>query len=58
MGNLAFILKGQGHDDKAVLLMEECFQLQKQVLGPQHPYTMSSLSTLNEWRLEKVDIGG
>jgi len=57
MDNLAFTLKGQDHNDKAISLMERCFQLQKKVLGPQHPYTTSSLKALNEWQLENIEVG-
>ncbi|KAF2475564.1 uncharacterized protein BDR25DRAFT_350908, partial [Lindgomyces ingoldianus] len=56
MNNLAFTLKGQGYQGKAISLMEGCFQLREKVLGPQHPYTASSLSCLNEWRLEAMNI--
>ncbi|KAH8707092.1 kinesin light chain, partial [Phaeosphaeriaceae sp. PMI808] len=49
---LAFTLKRQGHNDKAISLMEKCLQLQKQVFGPQHPYTTSSREALNSWQLE------
>jgi hypothetical protein len=56
MANLAFTLKSRGHHDRAISLMEECWQLREQALGPQHPYTTSSLQTLNKWRLENVHI--
>ena len=45
--DLAFTLKRQGHNDKAISLMEKCLQLQKQLSGPQHPYTTLSLEALN-----------
>ena len=57
MNNLAFTFKAQGRNDEAILLMEKCFQLREQVLGPQHPYTTSSLKALNEWQLENMEIG-
>ncbi|XTI93394.1 hypothetical protein V2W45_1431436 [Cenococcum geophilum] len=52
MNNLALTFKAQGHSNEATSLMEKCFQLRKQVLGPQHPYTTSSLKALNKWQLE------
>ena len=55
--NLAFTLKRQGHNDKAISLMEKCLQLQEQVFGPQHPYTISSLEALNRWQLENMKMG-
>lgn len=32
------------------------FQGRKQVLGPQHPHTTSSLETLNGWQMENMGI--
>src|SRR5437016_3717429 len=52
----AFTLKSQGHYDMAVSLMKECFQLREQVLGLQHPYTTSSVSVLNKWQLDGVQL--
>lgn len=57
INNLAFTFKVQGRNNKAILLMEKCFQLQKMVLNPHHPYTISSLATLNRWQLENMKIG-
>jgi hypothetical protein len=51
MGNLAFIFKGQGRDEEAMALMEDCTRMQKRVLGPDHPYSTYSQDTLNEWRM-------
>jgi hypothetical protein len=31
------------------------FQGRKQVLGPQHPHTTSSLETLNGWQMENME---
>ena len=56
MNNLAFIFKAQARSDEAISLMEKCFQLREQVLGPQHPYTTLSLKALNEWQLENMEI--
>jgi hypothetical protein len=56
ISNLALTLKGQGHHRKAMVLIERCVQLQEKVLGPEHPHTKSSHSTLNQWRLENTDV--
>jgi hypothetical protein len=56
MANLALIFRGQGQDEEALALMEDCVQKRKQVLGPKHPYTTSSQATLNEWRMEHLDL--
>ncbi|OCK96822.1 uncharacterized protein K441DRAFT_551118 [Cenococcum geophilum 1.58] len=52
MNNLAHTLKSQSHNKEAILLIKKCFQLRKQILGPQHPHTESSLKTLNKWESE------
>jgi hypothetical protein len=56
MNNLAFTLKGQGRDEKALALMEDCVQKQKRILVPDHPFTTSSQATLNQWRIEHLDL--
>ena len=40
-----------------ILLLEKWFQLRKKVLGIHHPYTTLSLTTLNRWQLENIEIG-
>ena len=50
MNNLAFTWKAQGRVAEAILLMDKCVQLQKQVLGPEHPHTEASLETLRKWK--------
>jgi hypothetical protein len=47
MNNHALPLEGQGHQDKAILITEGYFHFPEQVLGPQHPYTTSSLQIIN-----------
>jgi len=37
MGNLAFTLKSQSHNQEAMSLIETCSQMRKQILGPDHP---------------------
>ena len=32
--------------------MENCFELQKRILGPQHPCTEFSLQALHKWKSE------
>jgi hypothetical protein len=55
MSNLAFTWEAQARCAEALALMEKCFQSRQQVLGEQHPYTQSSLDTLNDWRAECSD---
>jgi len=57
VNNLAFTLKSQSRNEEAISLMRKCFQLQKQILGPQHRHTKSSLEALNEWQMESIEIG-
>ena len=56
MNNLAFTWKLQRRDNEALALMEECFKLRKKKLGLDHPDTMSSLGTLNEWQMENLAL--
>lgn len=56
MNSVAFTLKGQGNSDEAIRLMQDCYTLQVEVLGPQYPYTVSSHDTLTAWRLEDVTL--
>ena len=51
---LTFTLKSSRHNNEAISLMEKYFQLQKQILGPQHPRTEAFLETLNEWQMENI----
>jgi hypothetical protein len=57
MKNFVVTLEGKSRDADAMRLMEECFQLQKHVLGPQHSDTTSLLHPPKEWRLENAEIG-
>jgi Tetratricopeptide repeat len=52
MNNLAFTWKGQGRDEEALMLMKNCFQLQRRILGPDHPFTMESLAALDDWKMD------
>ena len=56
MNNLAITFKGQGRDEEAMALMEDCARMQKRVLGPDHPSTKSSQDKLNQWRMEDLNI--
>ncbi|KAB5517552.1 hypothetical protein GE09DRAFT_1158226, partial [Coniochaeta sp. 2T2.1] len=38
-----------GRADRSLYLMEQCVQLQRRVLGLDHPHTMSNSSTLRDW---------
>ena len=55
IANLASTLKSQGRNKEAISLMKACIQLQKQILGPHHPNTESSLNTLNKRQMENRD---
>jgi len=48
VNNLAFTLKGQGRHAGALALMKDCAQAQQQILGPERPYTLSSLSVVTD----------
>ncbi|KAF1357152.1 TPR-like protein [Lizonia empirigonia] len=57
MANLAFTLRSQGRCQEALSLMEGCVQVRGRVLGLGHPDTEFSSATLNQWRLESLDLG-
>ncbi|KAF1352633.1 TPR-like protein [Lizonia empirigonia] len=57
MANLAFTLRSQGRCQEALSLMEGCVQVRGRVLGLGHPDTEFSTATLNQWRLESLDLG-
>jgi hypothetical protein len=52
MNNSVFMWKAVGGKNKALGLIENCLQLRKQRLGPDHSGTISSLEALNEWQME------
>ena len=56
MVNLAFTLEGQGRAIEAISLMERCFQLRKQVLGPGHRDTEASLKALYRWEDKEQEL--
>ena len=49
LDNLAFMWKAADCDNIALESIENCLQLRKQRLRPDHSGTISSLETLNEW---------
>ena len=53
MHNLAFTWKGQGREEEALRLMDECTSLRTRVLSAKHPDTLSSTETLIKWKVEK-----
>jgi hypothetical protein len=56
MANLAITWKGQGRNEEAVKLMSECVQLRTQILGANHPFTLSSIKALSGWEFENLDM--
>ena len=54
MNNLALIFKNEDRYDEAMELMRACVQLRKKILGVDHPYTVSSLKTLDEWQVKQT----
>ena len=56
MNNLAFTLKCQGLINKAISLIEDCYRLRTVVLGPRHPFTISSSEVLATWQLEAIEL--
>jgi hypothetical protein len=56
MNNLALTWKGQNRNEEAVILMSECVRIRTHMLGNNHPFTLSSIGTLNSWKLEYLDI--
>ncbi|KAK3351866.1 hypothetical protein B0H65DRAFT_459284 [Neurospora tetraspora] len=49
MANLAFAWKSQGRHEDALALMQDCVEARERVLGPEHPYTLSSLTAVLKW---------
>ena len=47
--NLAFTFKHQSKHEATIMLMKECHELRKVVLGAEHPYAQSSYEALKEW---------
>ncbi|KAF2467972.1 uncharacterized protein BDR25DRAFT_60843 [Lindgomyces ingoldianus] len=56
MNNLAFTLKGQGRDEEAIRLLEECVSSRTCVLGHFHHLTANSTEALAGWRAEQSGI--
>ncbi|KAM5363817.1 hypothetical protein ACJZ2D_011793 [Fusarium nematophilum] len=54
MANMASIWKALQLQEKAEALLEDCCRLREQVLGPDHPDTKLSRSTLDEWRMSEM----
>lgn len=48
MINLAFTLKSQSRNEEIISLMKRCLKLRKQILGPRHSDTETSLEALHE----------
>jgi hypothetical protein len=57
LNNLALTWKGYGRHAEALKLMEGCVLLRTRILGANHPYTFSSLTTLLEWQTKILEIG-
>jgi hypothetical protein len=56
MNNLAFTLKGNGKEIKAIRLMKDCVRFRKRVLGLDHPHSISSCRALDTWKAEQDDV--
>ncbi|KAJ5709206.1 hypothetical protein N7493_010540 [Penicillium malachiteum] len=54
MNSLACIWKSRHRVDKAIALHELCVQLQDRHIGPTHPATTNSVSTLRSWKRAAV----
>jgi hypothetical protein len=54
MENLALIFKHEDRHDEAMELMVACVQLRKKIIGVNHPHTISSLKTLDEWQVKQT----
>ncbi|KAK0720519.1 hypothetical protein B0H67DRAFT_576503, partial [Lasiosphaeris hirsuta] len=52
MNNLAYTWKSQGRYEDALTLLQNCLHLQQQKLGPDHPNTISTHTTLTHWTKE------
>lgn len=57
MNNLTFILKDKCEDEKAIALIKECVEKQKQVLCQDHLFTKESEDTLSRWRIKDSHLG-
>jgi hypothetical protein len=55
MHNLAITWKDLERQTEAIKLLDACVQLRKRIVGVNHPYFLSSSSTLFAWR---VEVGG
>ena len=56
MANPAFTLKCQVSLSRAISSREDCYKLRTVVLGPQHPYTVSSHEAVTTWWLEAAKL--
>ncbi|KAF6802852.1 TPR domain protein [Colletotrichum musicola] len=57
MHNLAFTWKDQERWEDATQLLQDCVHWRENVLGVDHPDTMSSASALSDWELEVLKTG-
>jgi hypothetical protein len=51
MINFAHTWKSQGQHQVTLTLSEDCVLLRRRVLSPDHPFTLSSLAVLNQWKM-------
>ncbi|KAH9234753.1 hypothetical protein K456DRAFT_1835619, partial [Colletotrichum gloeosporioides 23] len=52
MHNLAFTWKDLERWEDAMQLLQDCVRRRENVLGVDHPETMSSVSALSDWELD------
>ena len=58
MNNLAIILKGQGKSDEARKLHEQTLEIQRRILGPEHPDTLRSMHNLAAMLRRRASLRG
>lgn len=56
MNNLAFTWKGQGRDQEALKLMDECVALRSRIISTNQPHTLSPRTILVSWQAEALYI--
>ena len=58
MSNLAYTWKSSGRDAEAIDLLQNCLAKRKQIIGLNHPDTLSTSETLLEWKRKRLSGRG